>query len=182
MKLHVIEEKKPGKVGGVFESEAAAKNAVKSLVSEGAINLQNIELVEPRDASPERDDALEHKMEPEDKGIARTLAKSHLILGATGLLAGLLASTLLITVGPQLARANPLFTFIPLTLIGVFLGLLLAGLISLRPDHDRLINKSRNAAKSGRWSVVVHTANTEEKQRAKNVMKKKSAKSVAETI
>lgn len=176
MKLHVIEEKKPGKVGAVFESEAAAKNAVKSLVSEGAINLQNIELVEPRDGS------FEHKVEPEDKGIARTLLKSHLVLGAVGLLAGLLASTLLVTVGPQLTRANPAFTFIPLTLICVFLGLLLAGLVSLRPDHDRLINKSRNAAKSGRWSVVVHTANTEEKQRAKNVMKKKSAKSVAETI
>ena len=58
MKLHVIEEKKPGKVGGVFESEAAAKNAVKSLVSEGAINLQNIDLVEPRDRS------LENKVEP----------------------------------------------------------------------------------------------------------------------
>lgn len=176
MKLHVIEERKPGKVGGVFESEAAAKNAVKSLVSEGAINLQNIELLEPRDRS------FEEKVEPEDKGIALTLARSHIILGAAGLLAGLLVSTLLVTVGPQLARANPLFTFIPLALIGVFLGLLLAGLISLRPDHDRLINKSRKSARAGRWSVVVHTASTEEKQRAKNVMKKRSAKSVAETI
>ena len=176
MKLHVIEEKKPGKVGGVFESEAAAKNAVKSLVSEGAINLQNIDLVEPRDRS------LENKVEPEDKGIALTLTRSHLILGAAGLLAGLLVSTLLVTEGPQTARANPVFAFIPLTLLGVFLGLLLAALISLRPNHNRLINRSRKAEKAGRWSVVVHTANTEEKQRAKNVMKKRSAKSVAETI
>ncbi len=179
MKLHVIEEKKPGKVGGVFESEAAAKNAVKSLVSEGAINLQNIELVEPKDRS---DHPLGHKIEPEDRGTARALAKSHLVLGVVGLLAGLLLSTVLVTVGPQLTRSNPLFTFIPLTLICVFLGLLLAGLISLRPDHDHLINKSRKMVKSGRWSVVVHTTNTEEKQRAKNVMKKKAAKSVAETI
>lgn len=176
MKLHVIEEKKPGKVGAVFDSEAAAKNAVKSLVSEGAINLQNIELVEPRDR------AFEEKLEPEKDGIARTLAKSHLILGAVGLLAGLLLSALLVTVGPQLAQSNPVLTFVPLTLICVFLGLLVAGLISLRPDHDLLIQRSRKAKNSDRWSVVVHTASTEEKQRAKSVMKKKSAKSVAETI
>jgi hypothetical protein len=59
---------------------------------------------------------------------------------------------------------------VALGIIFPFLGLLLAGAISLRPDHDLVVAKARKAAGEGRWTVVVHCTDNDEKDRAKRTM------------
>ena len=92
------------------------------------------------------------------------------MLGVLGLVAGLGLAWWLTTFGPTITRASPLLTYVALAIICPFLGLLLAGAISLRPDHDLLVAKSRQATGEGRWTVIVHCEDSNEKDRAKRVM------------
>ncbi|MCR9259724.1 MAG: hypothetical protein NXH95_08385 [Pseudomonadaceae bacterium] len=153
-------EKYDSKVGGTFASEAAAQRATEQLVSAGFRNEQ-ISLVRPDDAHPGR------KIEPESKGIVRTMVKAHLLLGATGLLLGLLvASFLVLWSGFEIAASSPVMIYVGLSFLGGAAGLLLGGLYGLRPDHDALTQNVKAAANDDNWSVVVHTQSEEEKHRA----------------
>jgi uncharacterized membrane protein YhaH (DUF805 family) len=42
-----------------------------------------------------------------------------------------------------------------LGVLGVFVGMIVAGLLTLRPDHSYVIRKLRDALKRRRWAVVV---------------------------
>jgi hypothetical protein len=53
-------------------------------------------------------------------------------------------------------------------------GLLLGGLFSLRPDHDLLITRVEEAARSGRWAVVVHARDHGEERKAREVLERMS--------
>ena len=175
MTLELVGEHHAGMVSGIFCSEAEAKNAVESLVKEGDFESSHIDMVAPDDKE------FEKKIEPESDGVGTTLFKSHIILGATGFLAGLLMAAFFTVLGPKFIQSSPMFSTIAFGLIGLFLGLIVAGVITLRPDHDGVINDTRQAIRSGLWAVVVHTADREEMYRAK-IMMSGSAKSLSETF
>ena len=78
------------------------------------------------------------KMEPESKGIRRTAIRSHLVLGPSGLLVGALAAATLVTLGWPAAVASPMLTALFLATLGLFSGLMLAGLFTLLPDRSRV--------------------------------------------
>ncbi len=154
----------PHKVSAEYNSKQAAEEAVQSLVDNAQLPRNQILVVQPHDPNMAR------KIEPEVKGIARTLAKSHTVLGIGGLLFGLLLAAVLVTIGPVMTRSSPMFTFIALGFLFCFLGLILAGAISLRPDHDLLIGKTRAATESGHWTVIAHCADLEEQTRVKRAI------------
>jgi hypothetical protein len=123
-----------------------------------------IKLVRPGD--PE----LGRKLEPENRAMAGTLWRSHAVLGPGGLLAGLALAWLLVTFAPPLTRSSPLFTDLGLGVAMASFGLLIAGLISLRPDHDRVIAKTRLAVAENHRAVVVHCADREEVSRVSTLL------------
>ncbi|MCB1842634.1 MAG: hypothetical protein KDI09_06690 [Halioglobus sp.] len=157
-------EQFPHKISGEYESEDAARHAAELLINNAGLPETQVRVVEPGDPS------LSRKVEPESRGIARTLVKSHITLGLAGLVSGLVLAALLVTFGPALTRSSPLQTFIVFGALFSMTGLILAGAVSLRPDHDPLIVKTQHAARSGRWSVIAHCADFEEKARAKNTI------------
>lgn len=152
----------PHKVSAEYNSQQSADRAVQLLVDNAQLSRNQILIVRPHDPN------MGIKVEPEVKGIARTLVKSHTVLGIGGLLFGLLLAAILVNVGPALTRSSPMFTFIALGFLFTFLALMLAGFISLRPDHDPLIEKTRTATDSGRWTVIAHCATVEEQARVKD--------------
>ena len=83
---------------------------------------------------------------------------------------GLVVAAILTTMGPALTRSSPLFTFIALGFLFPALGLMLAGLISLRPDHDPLIAQTRTATESGQWTLIAHCATTEQQERVNDTI------------
>lgn len=174
MKLEIIGETRPGMVSGVFKNEADARRAVDSLIHEGDFNGDHINLITPNDRF------FAEKVESDQAGIARTLLMSHLVFGLMGLLIGLILSALLTIFGPPLTQASPMFTTMALALICFFIGLIFAGLVSVRPDYDPLIEDTRSAIGSGQWAVVVHTLDKDQMYRAKIVMSG-SAESLSET-
>lgn len=160
----ILGEDFPHKVSAEYDSKQAADQAVQLLVDNAKLPRNQIFIVQPHDPN------MALKLEPEIKGIARTLAKSHIVLGVGGLLFGLLLAALLVAFGPALTSSSPMFTFIALGFLFCFLGLLLAGVISLRPDHNPLIEKTRTATDTGHWTVIVHCASTEEQSRVKETI------------
>lgn len=159
----VLGEKYSHKVSAEFDSQGAATNAAESLEQAG-IPVAQIRVIQPNDPNMER------KVEPEVTGIGRSLAKAHVMFGIVGLVLGLVVAGVLVMVGPSLTRSSPLMTFIALGFLFPVLALLLAGAVSLRPDHDLYINKARTATDSGRWTVVAHCASDEEQNLASTTM------------
>lgn len=175
MTLHVIDEGHPGKIAGVYTQESGAKRAINLLQNEGGFTADEVALVAPNDVD------LGKKIEPDDQGIARTLLGSHVILGICGLVFGLIMAGILSVFGPALTTSSPVMVFIALPTLGAFIGLLVAGAVSLRPDHDPLINQTRDASSHHKWTVVVQIKDDEQIQRAKKLMQI-SASSVVETL
>jgi hypothetical protein len=162
--LDVVDEQYPWKLGAEFRTRELAEDVVAQLAADAGLRQSRVELVVPGDQH------LGSKMEPEDRGIARTALKSHLILGLAFLVVGLATAWWLVTFGPPVTRSSPVLVFVVLGFFPTMAGLMLAGLITLRPDHDPLIATAREAAQSGRWTVVVHCRDEEQKQRAKELL------------
>lgn len=174
MKLEIMGERRPSRVSGVYRSEEDARGAAYSLINDGKFDSDSICITFPKDKR------FAEKIEPDQEGIARTLVRTHVVFGLSGLLLGLLFSVFLALFGPPLTQSSPWFTVVAVALIFLFLGLILAGLVGIRPDHDLVIENTRHATQSGCWAVVVHTLNKNEKYRAKAVMNG-SADSLYET-
>jgi len=160
----LLGENFPHKVSAEYNSKQAADRAVQLLVDKTILPRNQILIVQPHDPN------MALKTEPEVKGIARTFAKSHVVLGIGGLVFGLLLAAVLVAIGPDLTSSSPMFTFIALGFLFTFLGLLLAGFISMRPDHDFLIGKTRAAANAGQWTVIAHCADYEQQSQVKDTL------------
>jgi hypothetical protein len=49
------------------------------------------------------------------------------------------------TIGPAFATSSPVMMLSAAAILGAFIGLLIAGAISIRPDHEQSINSARHA-------------------------------------
>ncbi|GAC32867.1 hypothetical protein GPLA_1960 [Paraglaciecola polaris LMG 21857] len=54
------------------------------------------------------------------------------------------------------------------------MGLLIAGLVSLRPDQDAVVNQTRDDSQEGNWVVVVNSPSHEKTQLAYDVLSETS--------
>lgn len=151
------------KVGAAFGNGKDARTAAESLSRRG-IDAGQVRIVGPDDP------AIERKLEPETDGIARTLVRSHVTLGVAGLVAGIAAAFVLIATGVDLFAANPLYAVLVLAFFGTTGGLILGGLITLRPEHDRLIVWATSSARRGRWLVLVHARDGDEQRAAREAL------------
>ncbi len=175
MDMNIIDEKHPSKVAGIFHSLEMAEAAQEKLIQQGHFKAGDIKIVRPNDAG------ISKKIEPGDSGIATTLANSHIIFGIGGLVFGLLVALVLITLGPDMFKSSPLLVFFALAFIGAMVGLMIAGVVSLRPDQDHLISDTVEASHENKWSVVVQIDNDEDNERAESLMKE-TAVSVTHTL
>lgn len=175
MAVNVIDEQYPAKVAVIFNSEAEAHAARDELVSKANFSGAAINIITPNDGN------LSEKIEPESEGIARTIIKSHGILGVVGLLAGLIAASILVAAGPIFTQDSPFATYFTLGFVGLLIGMMLAGAITLRPDHDPLINETIQASQNHQWTVIVQTHDRQATNQVKELLQNK-AESIRETI
>jgi hypothetical protein len=61
------------------------------------------------------------------------------------------------TIGPAFATSSPVMMLSAAAILGAFIGLLIAGAISIRPDHEQPINSAWHATHHHQWSVAVQT-------------------------
>lgn len=155
----LTDEEFPHKVTVELTTRESAEAVMEEISRESELGSTHLELVAPGDED------LGRKVEPENRGIARTAVKSHVVLGLLFLALGLAIAWMLVTFGPPVTRSNPVQVFIALALVPTLVGLLLAGAITLRPDHDPMINATRGATDAGFWTLVVHCKDETQKQR-----------------
>lgn len=174
MEVDIQDEKHTGRVAAVYTSEQAANAAKQKLIDNG-ISPGIINIVRPDDKN------ISKKIEPESHGIAKTIVKSHGWLGLIGMIVGILIATFLVASGPEMTQSSPLFTYLVFIFFGLIFGMMLAGLISIRPDHDPLITKTIETSQEHRWTVVVQTDDQDDIDLVKELLEI-SADSTSETF
>ena len=149
-------EKSLTKVVGLFANEAAARAAAVSLAKAALLAPDQVLTLSPQDEGDARDKLLGHKMEPEERGIARTLVRTHLVLGVLAAAAGFALYAGLRASGQPAILASPWLSLAVIVGFSSVFGLMLGGLLALRPDHVKLISDLRKALTAGSWAVVAH--------------------------
>ncbi len=172
-KSTIIAEESPNKVGAVFSSATAAESVMTSLSDKTGIHRNQIMVIKPGDK------CLEQKLEPESHNIWRTLVRSHLWMGAIGLSIGVLFAVALLMIDVPALVYSPLYGIVILGVLGALLGLMVGGLISLRPDHDLMILRAKEVTGKGRWFLVVHAKNLSQQRSAKSILNQVSDDVVA---
>jgi hypothetical protein len=137
-------------VAALFHDADAADRAAKRLREDRAMRDAKVQVVSPHDPN------LELKLEPEPAGIWRTLLRTHARLGVVGLVLGLLTGGVLVAAGLPAFVSAPMVATVALGVFGLFGGMLLAGLLSIRPDHEVVITAVRERTAGGDWAVVAH--------------------------
>lgn len=136
-------------VAAAFNDRQRAETAASILKEDPALYGQ-VSIVQPGESHVGR------KLEPENRGIWRTLVRSHVVLGAGGLLVGLAVAAALIAWPWAAAAGSPGFTALFCGVMGAFVGGMLGGLVTLRPDHGVVIRQVRDRLAHGQCAVVVH--------------------------
>ena len=138
------------KIAALFDTRSAASDAAELVCHEAHLRHRQVRLVHPYEAHFGR------KLEPENDAIARTAVRSHLMMGALGVVIGLAIVGILhrqeveaVMDSPGLAAGAAIF-------LGLVFGMLLAGLMTARPDHQLVITPVREAVQHGRWALLVH--------------------------
>jgi hypothetical protein len=164
----IISERYPHVVDAVFRDERHARDAATALAAKGGLSDEQIDLVRPND--PQRAE----KLEPESSDIFRTILRSHAALGVIGVVVGLILASILIGAGFDFAQTRPGWVYGIFAVVGGLIGMLGAGVVSVRLDHERVIAETRDASTHGEWTVVAHAQDEDEKHRAGEVLKEHS--------
>jgi len=138
------------KLAAVFPDASAAHEAATALCRELDVAASQVKLVTSASSD------VDIQLEPEGGGIWRTIVRAHLRLGIWGGLMALVAFGLLYWIGVPFVVQSPVASVLVLLFFGTTAGLLLGGLVSLRPDHDRYVQATRDAVEAGQATVVVH--------------------------
>lgn len=148
------------KVAAVFPREAAARAAAQAVAAALDLDAAQVQVITPSEPHPGR------KLEPESRGIWRTIVVAHVRLGIVGAVVGVVAFAVLYAIGLPFITASPVAAALILLGFGAVAGLMLGGLVSLRPDHDRYVEATRDAMEAGNTTVVVHAFSVEQRQQA----------------
>ena len=157
--LSVFGERSLTVVAASFRDRGQAESAAANLRLQ-IERIGTVAVVSPRDTE------LARSMEPDPRGIWRTLIRSHLILGAGGVFLGLLISLGLVLAPWPAAAASPGPTALFAATLGGFLGMMAGGLVTLRPDHGAVIRLMRTKLSAGHWGVVARPRDEDSSARA----------------
>jgi hypothetical protein len=153
------------KVAASFSSTSSAQRAADGVASTLALRAAQVQLVRPGDVHPGR------KLEPESAGIWRTIVVAHIRLGIAGAVVAALAFFALYAAGIPFIVNSAIAAFLVLVFFGTVAGLMLGGLVSLRPDHDRMVEATREATAEGQTTVVVHAFSAEQRAQAADFLR-----------
>lgn len=138
------------KVAAVFPRAADAHEAARAVAAALSLGSGQVQVITPAEPHAAR------KLEPESRGIWRTILTAHLKLGIAGTVVGLLVFAALHAYGLPFIVQSPVAAALVLLFFGAVAGLMLGGLVALRPDHDRYVEATRDAMAAGNTTVVVH--------------------------
>jgi len=165
-------ERSDHKVAGIFPDRNAAKRAAEELHELLSLEASQLEVLYPGV------EGVNRALEPEQAGIFRTILRSHAWLGLAGAVTGVVVFGLLYAVGLPLVLRSAGVAAAVLAGFGAVAGLLLGGLVSLRPDHDPYISRVRASIEAGASAVVVHAFDLAQRDKAEQALQQRSAETI----
>lgn len=160
------------KVAAVFDTEPDALGTAKALCGETSLTDKQVTVLSPSDQHQGQE------LEPEDQGIWKTLVRSHVGLGAGGAVTGFIAFLILSALGISFIAQNAVVAASVLAALGLMLGLLLAGAVTIRPDHTPYLMKAQSALRKGQYVLAVHAESAQQLQEAKSLLHARNVKTV----
>ena len=156
------------RVVGIYEQQSDARRAAHALHTESH-DVTYVEVIDPSDKK------AGDKLEMSSLQLGRGLFKTQLWYWLVSLAIGLLVATVAVNLGPKFTANNPLFTFIAASSLSLYLGVFFTGLVSLRPEHDKVNLTVFETMREGKWSVVADLKNSQAKTRIESTLKKHHA-------
>ena len=153
------------KVAAAFPDPGVARQVAAAVASTLSLGASQVQLIRPGEPHPGR------KLEPESRGIWHTIVVAHVKLGIVGVVAGVVVFGVLYAMGLPFIVNSPVAALLVLVFFGGVAGLMLGGLVSLRPDHDRYVEHTREAMQEGMTTVVVHAFSVEQRAQAANFLR-----------
>jgi hypothetical protein len=169
---YLTAERSPTKIAGMFVTRSGAQAVVDDLHQLASFSAWQIRLLGPEDARRRHHEWFSINVEPEPGAIGRTLVWTHVISGLAGVGLGLVLFGWLYASGQPMVAGSPWLSMMAIVGFSVTFGLLLGGLLALRPDHVRLIQWIRTALGSNRWVVVVHPKDQRQLQDAESLLRR----------
>lgn len=160
------------KVAAIFDSEKTARANARQLRSAFGLKQSQVQVITRNDRHPGR------KLEPEGRGIFRTIILAHYRLGLAGLAVGAALFGLLYAMGIGAVVNSPGFAAALIIGYGGVFGLMAGGLVSLRPDHDPYLIKVREALAEGRSAVVVHAFDAQQRDDAERALAERGGETI----
>ena len=160
----VTGELSDSKVAAIFDSESTARRIAHELRDALGVQDSQVQVVTALDRHPGR------KLEPEGRGIFRTIIIAHYKLGLAGLALGTLLFVALYMAGFTAIVSSPVLAAALIIGYGGIFGLMASRLVSLRPDQDPCLIKVRHALRDGRSAVVVHVDTPEQRDLAERTL------------
>ena len=148
------------KVAALVADVAEADAAAEALLRDTDLDRSQVCTLRPEDARASRRALRARKFEPEQRGIVHTLIRTHVTLGIAGAVAGIVLFALLRAAGVPLIAASPWASALVIAGFGAVFGMMVGGLVSLRPDHAMLFDELRRGLEHGRFAVVAHPLNS----------------------
>lgn len=165
-------EKYDHKVAAVCETRQQAEQIARDLCAQTSIHSGQVTVIRPGDPHPGRG------LEPESRGVWRTLIRAHLWLGAAGGVGGLALFAILYAAGIPFVELNPVWSAILFGGLGGFCGLMLGGVFALRPDHTPYLMKTQSALRAGKHVVAVHAESMDQLSEVKSKLDQWKLKTV----
>ncbi len=174
LKTSLFGERSLTKVAAVFDSRDLAETAAQRLKNVPGMNVSQVQLVGPEDTTGVVEAPLSRKLEPEQAGIWRTLVRAHIVTGLVGAVAGCALYLAFRWSENPAVLSSPLISLGVMIFFGSIFGMLIGGLLTLRPDHYRVTVSVRKAIKRGRWAVVSHPMNSRQTTLVMNELRHRS--------
>jgi hypothetical protein len=160
------------KVAGIFSDPGAARQARTRLQHESGLEDLRADLLDAGSSHPGA------RLEPGGRGIWRTWVRAHLWLGLAGSVAGLLVFLGLWAMGIDFVVANAGWSAGLLVVFSAIGGLMLGGLVSLRPDQTPYLVKTREALEQGQTVLAVQAVSRTQMQSIESVLQAEGARTI----
>jgi hypothetical protein len=160
------------KVAGIFGQADMARQAEQQLRQAAGIDERHIHWLDADTAHPGR------RLEPDSQGIWRTLVRSHVWLGLIGAGLGLVAFAVLWLIGVGFVVGNPAWSAGLLVAFSALGGLLLGGVLTLRPDHTPYLLRTREAIEQGAPVLAVEAESRQQMHSIEAVLREHGARTV----
>jgi len=161
------------KVAAIVDTQNEANAVAREIIDETSLRDKQVIVVTPDDSHEGR------KLEPEDKGIARTAIRAHIRLGIVGVVVGFALFWLLFALGAGLVTNNSLTAALLLMFFGGVFGLLAGGAVTLRPDHAPYLISAQSALNKGQYVVTVHADSHRQLEEARTAFERRHLKLAA---